>query len=952
MQDNLFTEPSSTFAKAIPALNLPHRFLGHKRRPTLAEPALSWHHLKLNAIDDGTVEGTPQYLESGSLRLTEGHASLKTLSATVVLALLALAGPTGALGSTAIQAGGVGPSAIPRASDTSPSLDRAVDAALQAYFASFSAPVVAVRATVARSGREPSRASSFAPIGALLDRRAESSSGLEIPAASLTDVVQQYCVGCHNDTRLRGDLTLADFDVERTVEWAETAEKMIVKLRAGMMPPPEARRPSPDTLLALVETLESLIDEAAALDPNPGRRTFQRMNRAEYSRSVEDLLALKVDAGDYLPLDPTSANFDNIADVQMLSPTLMAAYLTAAAEISRMAVGDPNAPVGSRTYTNPGYVSQWDRVEGAPRGTRGGISVVHNFWADGDYIFKLAFEHTTTGGFYGRTGDAEQIEISVDGERVALLDVDKWMHTQDPNGVNMETEAVFVRAGPHRVTAAFVRNFEGLLEDLVSPHDWSLADRQIGINGYGVTALAHLKDLVINGPHNTTGVSETPSRSKIFTCRPTTSAEARPCAEEIITRLATQAFRRILTPEDIEGLMRFFEEGGEPGGFEMGIRTAIQAILASPDFVFRFEERPRDVEPGESYRIGGHDLATRLSFFLWARPPDAELMSIADRGELSDPEILERQVFRMLEDPRSEALGSRFAGQWLRLQDLEKVHPDRLLFPDFYQQLADDMRLETEMFFNSLIRDGRSVFDLLDADYTFINERLARHYDIPGVIGEEFRRVTYPDTMRTGLFGHGSVLTLTSHANRTSPVLRGKWVMEVLLGTPPPPPPPDVPDLEATAAVSDGRMLTTRQRMEQHRADPTCNSCHRFIDPIGLALDNFDVTGRWRIRENGVPLDTRGELYDGTPVTSPQDLRDALLRRPIPLVRTFTENLMAYALGRRIEYYDKPTIRAIADQAEADDYRVTSFILGVVNSGAFQMRRAETTAETTVETNP
>ena len=353
----------------------------------------------------------------------------------------------------------------------------------------------------------------------------------------------------------------------------------------------------------------------------------------------------------------------------------------------------------------------------------------------------------------------------------------------------------------------------------------------------------------------------------------------------------------------------------------------------------------RDVEPGESYRIEDRDLASRLSFFLWARPPDDELMSLAERGELSDPEVLERQVRRMLGDPRSEALGARFAGQWLRLQDLEKVHPDRLLFPDFYQQLADDMLLETETFFNSLVRDDRSVFDLFTADFTFVNERLANHYGIPGVSGEEFRRVTYPDARRGGVLGHGSVLTLTSHANRTSPVLRGKWVMEVLFGTPPPPPPPGVPDLEETDAVVEGRMLTTRERMEMHRADPTCNSCHRFMDPIGLALDNFDVTGRWRIRENGMPLDTQGELYDGTPVTSPEDLREALMQRPIPLVRNFTENLMAYALGRRVEYYDKPTIRAITAGAEVDDYRMSSFILGVVNSGAFQMRRAETTAE-------
>ncbi len=851
---------------------------------------------------------------------------MKRFSATVVVVLLVLMGRTGDLVSTPSQEGVIGQSAIPETADASSY------GAVEAYLAGFPAREMAAASVVPGTSGTMGR---------------ELASELEIPADSLTGVVRQYCVVCHNDVMLTGNLTLSDFEVERAVERAETAEKMIVKLRAGMMPLPGAPRPSPDTLQALVETLEEIIDEAAALDPNPGRRTFQRLNRAEYGRSVEDLLDLKVDAGDYLPLDTKSANFDNIADVQMLSPTLMSAYLTAAAEISRLAVGDPNAPVGSRTYTNPGYATQWDRVAGAPRGTRGGISTVHNFWADGDYIFKLAFEHTTTGGFYGQTADhREQIEVSIDGERVALLEVDKWMHTQDPNGVNMETERIFVRGGPHRVTAAFVRNFEGVMEDLVSPHEWSLADRQIGVSGYGVTALAHLKDLVINGPHNPTGISKTPSRSRIFTCRPTSSGEARPCAEKIVARLGTQAFRRPLTPGELDNLMMFFEEGGEAGGFETGIRTALQAILASPDFVFRFEERPDDVEPGESYRIDDRALASRLAFFLWGGPPDDKLMSVAELGGLSDPEVFERQVRRMLEDARSESLGGRFAGQWLRLQDLEKVHPDRLMYPDFYEQLADAMRMETELFFNSLVREDRSILELFTADYTFVNERLAKHYGISGVTGDEFRRVIYPDDVRRGVLGHGSVLTLTSHANRTSPVLRGKWVMEVLLGTPPPPPPPGVPDLDQTDGVANGRMLTTRERMEMHRANVVCSSCHKFMDPIGLALDNFDVTGRWRIRENGMLLDTQGELYDGTPVTSPEDLRRALLRRPIPLIRTFTENLMAYALGRRVEYYDKPTVRAITTQAEVDDYRISSFILGVVKSGAFQMSKAETILNT------
>jgi mono/diheme cytochrome c family protein len=759
-------------------------------------------------------------------------------------------------------------------------------------------------------------------------------------SATNTELIQQYCVSCHSDRRLTGNLSLENFDAEAPEAVAELTEKMIRKLRAEMMPPPGSRRPAGDSLVALVESLEALLDAAAADNPNPGGRTFQRLNRAEYSQSIHDLLLLDIDAADYLPLDTKSANFDNIADVQMLSPMLLDTYFRAAAEISRLAAGNANALPASKTYTNSGYVTQWDRIEGAPFGTRGGISVDHTFIADGEYVFKMAFEHTTTGGFFGGVSRDERIEVSIDGERVALQFVDKYMSVSDPNGVNMQTEPIFVRAGPHRVSAAFLRQAEGPKEDLVSPHDWSLTDRQIGVSGYGVTSLAHLKDLVVAGPYNPTGVSETPSRAHIFSCRPLLAGEAPDCAADILTRLGSQAFRRPLTDDDLSGLMTFYELGAESGGFETGVRTAIEAMLASPDFVFRFEEAPAGVGAGESYRINDFDLASRLSFFLWGSPPDASLIDAAGRGELSSPDALEAQVRRMLADPRAAALGTRFASQWLRLEDLEKVHPDRLLFPDFHQQLADAMLRETALFFNGLVREDRSVLDLFTADYTYLNETLAEHYGIPGVMGDEFREVAYPeDAGRRGLLGHGSILTLTSHAGRTSPVLRGKWVMEVLLGIPPPPPPPGVPDLDETEASEDGVMLTTRERMEIHRTSPSCNSCHRLMDPIGLALDNFDVTGRWRIRENGMPLDTQGELYDGTPITTPIELADALAMRPIPLVRTFTENLMAYALGRRVEYFDQPTVRAITAQAEADDFRISSFILGVVNSDAFQMQR-------------
>ena len=762
---------------------------------------------------------------------------------------------------------------------------------------------------------------------------------------SLTEVVQLYCQGCHNDRMLTGNLSLEGFDVTNaahTPELAARTEKMIRKLRANMMPPPSVRRPSDETLLTLVETLESVVDQEADANPNPGHRTFQRLNRAEYERAVYDLLALEISAGDYLPLDTMSANFDNIADVQMLSATLLDGYLKAASEISQLAVGDPNAAPKQTTYSKSRAYSQWDRVEGAPYGTRGGFSVVHNFPADGNYIFKMAFQHTTTGGLSGSTIRDEQIEISLNGEPVATLLMDQWLRTSDPNGVNLEVEEpIFVRAGPQRVSAVFVEQFEGPVEDVLAPYEWSIVDTEIGDLGYGITALPHMRDLTIDGPYDVTGISETPSRRAIFSCRPTSRDRERPCAEEIVSRLGTKAYRRPLTPSDLEDLLGFYEAGANEGGFEAGIKRALQATLASPDFLFRLE-RAGDRATGDgSYRISDPALASRLSFFLWGSAPDETLLALARDGRLSDAAVLEAETRRLLSDPRAETLATRFAAMWLRLQDMNLVQPDAFWFPNFDRQLADAMRRETELLFYTLVRENRSLLELLTAEYTFVNERLARHYGIPNVAGPEFRRVTQPDDLRRGLLGHGSVLLLTSMANRTSPVLRGKWIMEVLLGSPPPPPPPAVPDLDETAAVRDGRRLTTRERMEVHRANPTCNSCHRFMDPLGLALDNFDVVGKWRIRENGMPLDTRGEMWDGTPVTNPRDLREALLARPIPLVRTFTENLLAYALGRRVEYYDMPTIRRIAREAEASNYRLSSFIVGVVNSPAFQMQQLE-----------
>ena len=753
------------------------------------------------------------------------------------------------------------------------------------------------------------------------------------------DIVQRYCVRCHNERRLIGNLTLEDFDAANPVADAPVAEKMIRKLRAGMMPPPGVPRPPDDEAVAFVTSLEEKLDAAAARNPNPGNRTFQRLNRAEYARAIEDLLGIGIDASAYLPGETVSAGFDNIADVQNLSATLLEAYLTAASEISRLALGDANATPSEATYEVSRYAEQREHVPGAPFGTRGGISVVHNFVADGEYYFRLAFQHESTGNFFGQTAPFdEQVEVSVDGARVALIPLDRWMHRQDPNGVEVVTDPIRVTAGPHRISAAFLKVNEGPVEDLTSPHEWSLADKKIGYS-YGITGVAHLRDLTIGGPYNVTGVTRTPAWERVMSCLPAAPAEETACAREIVTRLGTRAFRRPVTDDEVEGLMGLYAEGAAAGGFEIGVRTALQGILASPDFVFRFEE-PGSADGSGMYRITDAALASRLSFFLWGRLPDEELIEAAADGGLSDPATLERQVERMLADPRAEALGTRFAAQWLRLQDLDQVHPDALRYPDFYEQLARDMRRETETFFNALVRDGGTLTDFLTADFSYMNERLARHYGIEGVAGEHFRRVEYANEARRGILGHGSFLTLTSHANRTSPVLRGKWVMEVLLGTPPPPPPPDIPDLDATADATDGRFRTVRERLEEHRDNPNCISCHRFIDPIGLALENFDVTGTWRVRDSNTPVETMGELYDGTPIHGPADLRAALLRRPESLVRNFTEYLMAYALGRRVEYYDMPAVRQIARAARAEDYRLTAFIKGVVGSRPFRMAKS------------
>lgn len=806
-----------------------------------------------------------------------------------------------------------------------------------------SAPVPAQAPVPLASHERQAAPESQARPGSRPTRPAETAASID----TAQGVITGSCLSCHNDRVRAGNLSLASFTVATAGAHGATTEKMIRKLRTGQMPPAGSRRPGEEVLDQLADVLEARADARALAQPSPGRRSFQRLNRAEYARSIRDLLALDVDAGQYLPLDEKSANFDNIADAQLLSPTLMQSYLSAAAEISRLAVGDRAATAREATFLVPRTASQREHVEGAPYGTRGGLSIVHTFPADGDYRFRVSFYHETTGALYGNgraalhTAEApEQIEISIDGHRAALLDLDRWMNVSDPDGVNLRTEPISVTAGPHRISAAFIRRLEGPDQDLISPLDWSLASTSIA-DAYGFTTLPHLRDLAITGPTAATGVSETPSRRKIFTCRPDTAPQQMVCAREILMRLGSQAFRRPISERDANALLSLYKETAAASGFEAGVRVALEAILASPRFVFRFEERPVTARADEGYAVSDVDLASRLSFFLWATGPDEELLQAATSGRLSTSAGLEPQVRRMLADPRAEALASRFGAQWLRLQDLETINPDVRFHPDFDAQLKASMRRETELLLRHVIRQDRPVLDLFSADYTFVDERLATHYRIPGVVGSQFRKVQYPDTRRRGLLGHGSILTLTSHADRTSPVLRGKWVLEVLLGTPPPPPPPDVPDLEATADAEDGRFRTVRERLEQHRANPACTSCHRMIDPIGLAVENFDITGAWRIKDNGAPIDATSTLYDGTPLTGPEDLHRALLKRSPALIQTFTENLATYALGRRLDHADMPMVRDIMRQAEAAEHRLSAFVLAVAQSPAFRMKAAD-----------
>ena len=765
-----------------------------------------------------------------------------------------------------------------------------------------------------------------------------ASSGTTAKAAN--EVVSSYCSSCHHDGKKSGGISFESFDAAATTDDLDLPEKMIKKLRTGLMPPPGAKRPETQEAKTLVDFLERKADRLAALKPNPGFRPFQRLNRAEYARSVRDLVGLDVDVAAFLPPDTMSHGFDNVSEAQIFSPTLMEGYLRAASKVSTLALGDKNASPTESTYKLDRTASQTERVDGAPFSTRGGVSVVHTFPADGDYSFRMMLHSVPTGQLFGSTVKGEQIEVSVDGVRVSLLPINTRMSEADPSGMNLQTLRVYVTAGPHRVSAAFLQKFEAPVDDLLVPIDHTLADTQIG-SGYGITALPHLRDFAITGPLKVTGISDTRSRRRVFSCRPTLPAEEPACAREIVRSLTAVAYRGNVSAQDVNSLMGLYEKGRAGDDFEAGVKMALQAILASPKFLFRLEETPIMVKAGEIYRISDLDLASRLSFFLWGSGPDADLLRDAKAQTLSSPLVLDRQVKRMLKDPRAEALSTRFASQWLRLQDLDKIHPDALLYPMYDATLASGLRLETQLLFGHIVSEDRSVLELLTADYTFVNERVARHYGLPNVSGTQFRRVDLRGTPRRGLLGQGSILALTSVADRTSAVQRGKWILEVLLNSSPPPPPPNAGTLEDTKVSNGGVALTVRQRMEEHRRNPECRSCHRVIDPLGLALENFDVDGRYRIKDNGSPVDAKGTLYDGTPLDGPDDLRKALVAHSEAVLRSFTEYLMTYALGRFVQPSDGPAIRAIVSDASANGYRFSSFALGVAKSAAFTRGRAQ-----------
>ena len=784
-------------------------------------------------------------------------------------------------------------------------------------------------------------------------------AGLEAAQPQLTTdddrlLLDRHCVTCHNDRTLTAGLSLQELDlgeVGHNSAEVEMWEKVVRKLRTRAMPPPGRPRPDDAEYEHIATRLETAIDSVAATDPNPGRRpAVHRLNRAEYTNAIRDLLALEIDGQSMLPADDSGYGFDNIADVLSVSPMLTERYLSAARKISRLAVGDATTAPSTEIFVVDKYLKQVGRIsDDLPFGSRGGLAIRHTFPVDGEYVAKVYLARTYDGRVRG-LADPHQLEVRLDGALVKSLTVGGPL-PDDGDGPRARDyrnppedgqEVRFVApAGPHQFAVSFVDQ-AAMLEGMRRPH-------------YAVQSYEYAGDetrdpsigrVELNGPYNVTGRGDTPSRRVIFSCRPPTAAvpsgpEETACAREILSHRGRLAFRRPLTAGDLEMLLGFFHSGRIDGDFDAGVEMALRRMLVSPDFLFRRERDPDRLAPGTPYQIADLELASRLSFFLWSTIPDDELLTVAERGNLRRPGVLEEQVARMLADPRARTLVDNFGGQWLYLRNMALVSPDPYAFADFDANLRGAMAREMELFLDSQIREDHGVRELLTSDQTFVNQRLAEHYGVPNIYGNHFRRITLQGDLspRRGLLGKGSLLTVTSYAHRTSPVVRGKWLLENVLGSPPPPPPPDVPTLTENDDT-DEPPKSVRARLEAHRASPACAACHRVMDPLGFALENFDGIGRWRTTsEAGTPIDASGQLADGTPVDGPRSLATALLRRPENFVTTVTEKLLTFALGRGVEYYDASAVRRIVREAAAEDYRWSALIVGIAQSVPFQMRR-------------
>ncbi len=765
----------------------------------------------------------------------------------------------------------------------------------------------------------------------------QAATAVESSKSPERALLDQYCVTCHNQRAKTANLTLDTMDLAQLSTHADVWEKVVRKLRGGLMPPPGLPRPDSATVTRFVSWLERSLDEAAAADPNPGRVALHRLNRTEYARAIEELLALRIDATAFLPQDDEADGFDNVASVLKVSPSFLDQYISAARIVSTRAIGNPAALPASAVYRPARGTDQGTHVDGLPLGTRGGLLAEHLFPADGDY--KLTITGLAGAGYVRGMEYRHTLVATIDGVKVfegqigGEEDLKAIDQKQAPavaaiNG-RFQNIPVTVTAGPHKIGVTFVARSYAESDDVL----YAFAP------GGGEDRIPRVGSLEVVGPFNPSGISDTPSRRRIFVCAPASADAELPCATKIFSTLARRAFRRPVTERDLEAPLAFYKTARATGTFDVAIRDGLTTILASPKFLFRAERVPDNAPPGTIYRISDIDLASRLAFFLSGGLPDDQLLDLAEKRKLADAKVLEAEVRRLLAAPASNALVTSFAFQWLRVRSIDNIDPDAIVFPNFDNGLRDAFKREIELFVESILREDRSVLDLLTADFTYVNERLALHYGIPNIRGERFQRVTLADPNRWGLLGKGSVLMATSYPNRTAPVLRGAWILENLLGTPPAAPPPDV---EGFKENKDGeKARSVRAIMEQHRSKPSCNACHGVMDPLGFSLENYDAIGEWRTKDRyaDTVIDASGQLVDGTPVSSPADLRKALMRRPDQFAQTLTEKLMTYALGRSVEYYDMPAVRAIVRDAARDNYRFSTIVMGIVKSAPFQMRK-------------